>query len=135
MPEYGMLIHYVSGTADYGKLKGFIETVRANPDFRSDYHSIIDVRDLTIDTDIEKIHYYIEKFRHFRGEQNSRKHALLISTPDHYVMATYMKEVMNNLSLHINIFSTCKAAALWLGKTYLGEEEFEEHICQLRGEK
>ncbi|MDZ7797129.1 MAG: hypothetical protein U5N56_08830 [Candidatus Marinimicrobia bacterium] len=130
-----MLIHYLSGTADYGKVKGFIDTVRKDPGFRTDYHSIIDVRDLTLDTDIEKMNYYMENFRHYRGERNSRRHALLISTPEHYVMATYMKEIMNNLSLHINIFTTLAAAVSWLEKTYIGEQEFEKHICQLRGKK
>jgi len=131
LPEYGLVIHYVAGVMDYDMLAAAAEKVRCDPRFEAHYHSLIDIRAAEADVNIRQLKSFMRKTRNIRGHDNSRKHALIISRPEHFVIGTYMQEIMEHLSMHISIFSTYAGASAWLELQDLPEPVFESCIRAL----
>lgn len=124
-------MQYVSGTIHFGKLMEIIQTVRADPAFKAHFHSLIDLRDADVNLDMEKMKSYVRKVHHGMSFQVFRKHAVLISRPEHFVLATYVQELLRGQPLKICIFSTFKSAAYWLNLRNMSEEAFYEYIQAL----
>ena len=118
IPDRDLVVLRLSGQASAARSVAVVGEMRADPDFRAHFHTLIDMRAMTgtdqsgadfardadaLQADAERVHRPV-------------KHAIVANTPTARAMAEMQKNFFNAVpGLSLRIFDEAEAAVAWLG--------------------
>ena len=113
--EAGVRYHTVTGELTIELIQAQLAETYAHPDFRTDQHSVWDIREAEIAVSPEEVHSLaVAVSEAFPGSEQV-KAALVVSQDLHYGMSRMYQQVLEGESPHsVGVFREMDEALIWL---------------------
>ena len=140
MPDKPLVVEYYNGSINADDLIHFKKVISAEADYNLYTNTVVDFRDcdLTIEEGVLGIDSVLNKIAQFLKtnfkDTGTRKVAFLTSKPNEVTLTILYTYILKKYELNfdLNIFSTEKGVADFLGKGILTKEELASIINELK---
>ena len=131
-PSQKLIIEYYAGDISVDILIGIKKEISKHESYNPNYNLIMDMRNSNFLYEREAVTEFTKFFKSFHAIIGRRKVAYLTGKPNEVVATKVFAQLIGDLEINAQTFSTVPAIVSWFNISDFTEDEFEQIIDRLR---